>query len=119
MSACDVFDQLIRIAQRNGDKVIEQAVDYVLADEITHVRMGSKWMRKLTEGDPERLQRALAFQEMVDEVFNFRGGRRAAEDLKVDDGMLLTIAKEARMLAGFTEEEIQRLVESARKSAAY
>jgi uncharacterized ferritin-like protein (DUF455 family) len=117
--ACDVFDQLIRIAQRNGDKVIEQAVDYVLADEITHVRMGSKWMRKLTEGDPERLQRALAFQEMVDEVFNFRGGRRAAEDLKVDDGMLLTIAKEARMLAGFTEEEIQRLVESARKSAAY
>jgi uncharacterized ferritin-like protein (DUF455 family) len=117
--ACDVFDQLIRIAQRNGDKVIEQAVDYVLADEITHVRMGSKWMRKLTEGDPERLQRALAFQEMVDEVFNFRGGRRAAEDLKNDDGMLLTIAKEARMLAGFTEEEIQRLVESARKSAAY
>jgi uncharacterized ferritin-like protein (DUF455 family) len=117
--ACDVFDQLIRIAQRNGDKVIEQAVDYVLADEITHVRMGSKWMRKLTEGDPERLQRALAFQEMVDEVFNFRGGRRAAEDLKVDDGMLLSIAKEARMLAGFTEEEIQRLVESARKSAAY
>ena len=117
--ACDVFDQLIRIAQRNGDKVIEQAVDYVLADEITHVRMGSKWMRKLTEGDPERLQRALAFQEMVDEVFNFRGGRRAAEDLKIDDGMLLTIAKEARMLAGFTEEEIQRLVESARKSAAY
>jgi uncharacterized ferritin-like protein (DUF455 family) len=117
--ACDVFDQLIRIAQRNGDTVIEQAVDYVLADEITHVRMGSKWMRKLTEGDPERLQRALAFQEMVDEVFNFRGGRRAAEDLKNDDGMLLTIAKEARMLAGFTEEEIQRLVESARKSAAY
>ncbi|HVN28457.1 MAG TPA: DUF455 family protein, partial [Candidatus Binataceae bacterium] len=117
--ACDVFDQLIRIAQRNGDKVIEQAVDYVLADEITHVRMGSKWMRKLTEGDPERLSRALAFQEMVDEVFNFRGGRRAAEDVAVDDGMLLTIAKEARMLAGFTEEEIQRLVDSARKSAAY
>jgi uncharacterized ferritin-like protein (DUF455 family) len=117
--ACDVFDQLIRIAQRNGDKVIEQAVDYVLADEITHVRMGSKWMRKLTEGDPERLQRALAFQEMVDEVFNFRGGRRAAEDLEKDDGMLLTIAKDARMLAGFTEEEIQRLVDSARKSAAY
>ena len=53
--ACDVFDQLIRIAQRNGDEVIERSVDYVLADEITHVRMGSKWMRKLTEGDPERL----------------------------------------------------------------
>ena len=117
--ACDVFDQLIRIAQRNGDEVIERSIDYVLADEITHVRMGSKWMRKLTEGDPERLARAQAFQETVDEVFNFRGGRRVADDLQKDDGMTLTIAREARLLAGFTEEEIQRLIESTRKSAAY
>jgi uncharacterized ferritin-like protein (DUF455 family) len=117
--ACDVFDQLIRIAQRNGDEVIERSIDYVLADEITHVRMGSKWMRKLTEGDPERLARAQAFQETVDEVFNFRGGRRVASDLQNDDGMTLTIAREARLLAGFTEEEIQRLIESTRKSAAY
>jgi len=117
--ACDVFEQLIRIAQRNGDEVIERAVDYVLADEITHVRMGSKWMRKLTEGDPERLAKAQAFQDMVDEVFNFRGGRRAQEDIENDDGQVVSIAKEARMLAGFTEEEIQRLIDSARKSAAY
>ena len=117
--ACDVFDQLIRIAQRNGDEVIERSIDYVLADEITHVRMGSKWMRKLTEGDPERLARAQAFQETVDEVFNFRGGRRLASDLQNDDGMTLTIAREARLLAGFTEEENQRLIESTRKSAAY
>jgi len=117
--ACDVFDQLIRIAQRNGDEVIERSIDYVLADEITHVRMGSKWMRKLTEGDPERLARAQAFQDTVDEVFNFRGGRRAVEDIAKDDGMMLTIAREARLLAGFTEEEIQRLVDSTRKSAAY
>ncbi|HKN14970.1 MAG TPA: DUF455 family protein [Candidatus Binatus sp.] len=117
--ACDVFDQLIRIAQRNGDEVIERSVDYVLADEITHVRMGSKWMRKLTEGDPERLAKAQAFQDMVDEVFNFRGGRLAQEDISNDDGQIVSIAKEARMLAGFTEEEIQRLIDSARKSAAY
>jgi hypothetical protein len=32
---------------------------------------------------------------------------------------VVSIAKEARMLAGFTEEEIQRLINSARKSAAY
>ncbi len=117
--ACDVFDQMIRIAQKNGDEVIERAVDYVLADEITHVRMGSKWMRKLTEGDPERLARAQAFQDGIDEVFNFRGGRRSEEDLPVQNNNFLTIAKEARLLAGFTEEEIERLVSSARKSAAY
>src|SRR5713101_7388762 len=117
--ACDVFEQMIRIAQKNGDDVIERAVDYVRADEITHVRMGSKWMRKLTEGDPERLKRAQEFQENIDEVFSFRGNRRAPEDIKDGNDNILTIAREARLLAGFTEDEIERLVAAARKSAAY
>src|SRR5712692_2160515 len=117
--ACDVFEQLIRLAQKMGDPVIERAVDYVLADEITHVRMGSKWMRKLTEGDPERLARAPAFQDMVDHVFNFHGNRRAPEDIKDGNDNILTIAREARLLAGFTQDEIERLVAAARKSAAY
>src|SRR5580658_106232 len=127
--ACDVFEQIIRLAQRMGDPVIERAVDYVLADEITHVRMGSKWMRKLTEGDPERLKKAQEFQENIDEVFNFAGGRTTQEDakqigLKLGDKEVafdasLTIAKDARLLAGFTEEEIERLIKGMGKSAAY
>jgi uncharacterized ferritin-like protein (DUF455 family) len=117
--ACDVFEQLIRIAQKNGDTVIERAVDYVLADEITHVRMGSQWMRKLTEGDPERLKRALEFQQSVDDVFSFRGARRAVEDVPGDHENVITIAREARLLAGFSEEEIEHLIAAARKSAAY
>jgi uncharacterized ferritin-like protein (DUF455 family) len=116
--ACDVFDQLIRIAQKNGDEVIERAVDYVLADEITHVRMGSKWMRKLTEGDPERLRRAQEFQDSVDDLFNARGARKAIDDVG-DNSQTITIAREARLLAGFTEEEIDRLIAAARASAAY
>ncbi|HVA83782.1 MAG TPA: DUF455 family protein [Candidatus Binataceae bacterium] len=116
--ACDVFDQLIRIAQKNGDQIIERAVDYVLADEITHVRMGSKWMRKLTEGDPERLRRAQEFQDSVDDLFNARGARKALEDV-ASDSQTVTIAREARLLAGFTEEEIDRLIAAARASAAY
>src|SRR6185437_15561722 len=78
--ACDVFDQIIRMAQRAGDEVIERAVDYVLADEITHVRMGSNWMRKLTEGNPEALKRAQEFQENIDKLFNFQGGRTTQEN---------------------------------------
>jgi len=117
--ACDVFEHLIRIAQRNGDEIVERAVDYVLADEITHVRMGSKWMRKLTEGDPERLAAAQAFQEGLDSELNYRGRRRAREDIAVDDGALVAIARESRLLAGFTEEEIRRLVASTRRSSAY
>src|SRR5512144_2978639 len=51
--ACDVFNQLIHIARKMNDPILERAVDFVLADEITHVRMGSKWLAKLTEGRPE------------------------------------------------------------------
>jgi uncharacterized ferritin-like protein (DUF455 family) len=94
-------------------------VDYVLADEITHVRMGSKWMRKLTEEDPERLAAALAFQDGLDTELNYRGRRRAREDIAVDDGALVAIARESRLLAGFTEDEIRRLVASTRRSTAY
>jgi uncharacterized ferritin-like protein (DUF455 family) len=127
--ACDVFDQLIRIAQRNGDEVIERSVDYVLADEITHVRMGSKWMRKLTEGDPERFKRAQEFQNRIDDLFNFGGGRTTVEnanhikqrvgDKQIEIDATITIAREARLLAGFTEEEIDRLVKGFGKSGAY
>ena len=52
--ACDVFNQLIHIAGKIGDPIIAQSVDYVLADEITHVRMGSRWLNELTRGDAER-----------------------------------------------------------------
>ena len=50
--ACDVFNQLVHIARKMGDPILERAVDFVLADEITHVRTGSKRLTKLTEGDP-------------------------------------------------------------------
>jgi len=127
--ACDVFEQLIRMAQKMGDPVIERAVDYVLADEITHVRMGSKWMRKLTEGDSERLKRAQAFQDYIDNLFNFSGGRTTQEgaqqikqrlgDKELEIDATITIAREARLLAGFTNEEIERLIKGMGKSAAY
>jgi uncharacterized ferritin-like protein (DUF455 family) len=74
--ACDVFNQLVHIARKLGDPILERAVDYVLADEITHVRMGSKWLTKLTEGDPERRRRAVLFQESIDERFNLGGVRQ-------------------------------------------
>ena len=69
-----------------GDPILERAVDYVLADEITHVRMGSKWLTRLTEGDPERRRLAIEFQETIDERFNLgrhppRGAARAGADL--------------------------------------
>ena len=39
--ACDAFRGLIDYARETGDEVMAQAVDFVLADELTHVRFGS------------------------------------------------------------------------------
>lgn len=113
--ACDVFNQMIHIARKIGDPVLERAVEYVLADEITHVRMGSKWLTKLTEGDPDRRRRAIEFQESIDERFNLGGSRRLGDHEVVP----ISIATEVRRLAGFTEEEIERLVKSTQRSQVY
>ena len=113
--ACDVFNQLIHIARKIGDAVLERAVDFVLADEITHVRMGSRWLNELTKGDPERRQRAIDFQETIDERFNL-GGARADGDHEL---VGISIAREARRLAGFTDEEIDRLIRSTQRSPVY
>ncbi len=56
--ACDVFRDMIRFAEKAGDETMRQAVDYVLADELTHVRFGSEWVKEFCKDDPERLERA-------------------------------------------------------------
>jgi uncharacterized ferritin-like protein (DUF455 family) len=113
--ACDVFNQLIHIARKIGDPVLERAVDFVLADEITHVRMGSKWLNELTKGDPERRQRAIEFQEALDDRFNLGGSRQDGGH----EAVPISIAAEARKLAGFTDEEIDRLVKATQRSPVY
>jgi uncharacterized ferritin-like protein (DUF455 family) len=113
--ACDVFNQLVHIARKIGDPLLERAVDFVLADEITHVRMGSKWLTKLTEGDPERRRRAIEFQESIDERFNLGGTRQDGEH----DAVPISIARGARELGGFTDAEIERLIKSTQRSPVY
>jgi uncharacterized ferritin-like protein (DUF455 family) len=113
--ACDVFNQLVHIAKKIGDPILERTVDFVLADEITHVRMGSKWLTRLTEGDPERRRKAIEFQETIDERFNLGGVRQDGDHEQV----LISIATEARQLGGFTDEEIERLIKTTQRSQVY
>ena len=101
--ACDVFRDMIRYGQKSGDEVMEQAVDYVLADEITHVRFGSEWVREFTKDDPEHFKRTQDFRREVDKRFSFGGARSDREDAAIP------IAWEDRIEAGFTEEELKEL----------
>jgi uncharacterized ferritin-like protein (DUF455 family) len=103
--ACDVFRDMIRYAEQSGDEVMRQAIDYVLADELTHVRFGSEWVREFTKDDPERFRRAQEFRKQVDKQFSFGGSRSDREDAAIP------IAWEDRKEAGFTEEELRELAQ--------
>jgi uncharacterized ferritin-like protein (DUF455 family) len=103
--ACDVFRDNIEFAKQSGDQLMEQSMDYVLADELTHVRFGSEWVAEFCKDDPERLAAAREFRRDADRRFNFGGARSNQE------GAAIPIAWEDRKFAGFTEEELEDLAE--------
>jgi len=103
--ACDVFRDMIRYAEKTGDEKMRQAIDYVLADELTHVRFGSDWVREFTKDDPAYLEKTQEFRREVDKQFSLGGARSDREDAAIP------IAWEDRMDAGFTEEELRELAD--------
>jgi uncharacterized ferritin-like protein (DUF455 family) len=94
----------------------------MLADEVTHVKMGSDWLRRLTENDPERRAKALEFQGVVDKLFSLGGFRG---EKKVNP---IQLARRFREMAGFSTDEIDEISAladqsmnevQAQKAAAY
>jgi len=101
--ACDVFRDMIRYGEAAGDAIMKQAMDFVLADEITHVRFGSEWVKEFTKGDPEYLKRTQDFRREVDKRFSFGGARSSRSDAAI------RIAEQDRLEAGFTQAEIDEI----------
>lgn len=101
--AIDVFNAMREFGQLSGDPALAFSEDWMLADEVTHVKMGSDWLRRLTESDPERRQRALEFQRVVDKLFSFQGFRGERDENPV------RLARRFRRMAGFGEEEIDEI----------
>src|SRR6188472_3876836 len=110
--AIDVFKTMRDFGQTLTDPILAFAEDWMLADEVTHVKMGSDWLRRLTANDPERQQQALEFQRAVDKVFSFGGFRGEQDENPVH------LARNFRRLAGFSDEEIVELVDIAAEAYA-
>jgi uncharacterized ferritin-like protein (DUF455 family) len=103
--AIDVFNTMREFGQITHDPILEFCEDWMLADEVTHVKMGSDWLRRLTAKDPERQKAALDFQRAVDKLFSFGGFRGEQDDSPIH------LARRFRELAGFTDDEIAELVD--------
>ena len=110
--AIDVFNTMRDMGGAYGDPVLFFCEDWMLADEVTHVKMGSDWLRKITAKDPERREKALEFQRTVDKLFSFGGFRSEEAESPIH------LARKFRNLAGFDDGEIQDLVELSQQAIA-
>jgi len=110
--AIDVFNTMREFGTKAGDPVLEFCEDWMLADEVTHVKMGSDWLRRLTADDPGRRERALEFQRVVDKLFSLGGARGE------DDESPIKLARRFRELAGFTTEEVDEISDLSRDARA-
>ena len=103
--AIDVFTTMKEFGDLAGDPYLEFCEDWMLADEVTHVKMGSDWLRKVTENDPQRRTKALEFQSVVDKLFSYGGTRSDSEESPIG------LARRFRELAGFTDNEVEEIAD--------
>lgn len=101
--AIDVFSMMRDFGDAMADPVMYFCEDWMLADEVTHVKMGSRWLREVTEHDPDRRNRALEFQKVVDQLFNFGGARGEGPEVAIQ------LARRFREMAGFTTGEVDEI----------
>jgi uncharacterized ferritin-like protein (DUF455 family) len=103
--AIDVFTTMKEFGDVAGDPYLEFCEDWMLADEVTHVKMGSDWLRRVTENDPERRKKALEFQSVVDKIFSYGGTRSDSQESPIG------LARRFRELAGFTDSEVEEIAD--------
>ena len=108
--AIDVFTTMKEFGDLAGDPYLEFCEDWMLADEVTHVKMGSDWLRRITENDAERRKKALEFQQVVDKLFSFGGTRSDSKESPIG------LARRFRELAGFTDTEVEDIAEMSLKA---
>jgi hypothetical protein len=85
-------------AAERGYTRIAELVDYLQADELTHVKLATRWIRKLSEGDPRHMEDLLRWsQESVHRIQGFYS----------DDPYSVTRKEDARFsfMKGVDQEE--------------
>ena len=97
-------------AHRSGDHELAEFYEAQLADEIAHVRFANQWIRKALKDDPRTLLRMGVSLGAAAEAFRQVMGAEGTE------GADYPAAVQARLDAGFTEEEVRQTIELASKA---
>ena len=78
----------------------------MLADEVTHVKMGSDWLRKVTENDPGAAGQGARVPAASSTSCSATAGTRRQSTSRP-----IGLARRFRELAGFTDDEIDDIAE--------
>jgi hypothetical protein len=66
--AMNLFTALIDMGRHLNDPEFEIAFDFNHADEVMHVGVGTYWVPRLTDGDPDRRRKALMAQKAFEDL---------------------------------------------------
>lgn len=100
-------------ARAEGDHELADFYEAQLADEISHVRFANEWIRDAIRKDPRTILRMGTALSEAGQAFRLVMGVEGTE------GADYPAAVEARLEAGFTEEEVRdaaRMAEASRAS---
>ena len=114
----DILGQLKTTWREAGDHRTADALEAILADEITHVRFANRWIKQLTEREPRvllKVAQAIRFLRAVNEVMAPTVGEENAAGVVATAEKLQPPAVDVagRLEAGFTEEEVLEVLRQA------
>ena len=96
-------------ARKLGDYELADFYEAQLADEISHVRFANEWIRKALKDDPRTLLRMGVSLNAAAQAFRQVMGTEGTE------GADYPAAVQARLDAGFTEEEVRQAQDMANR----
>lgn len=114
----DILGQLRTTWREAGDHETADALEAILADEITHVRFANRWIRLLTEKEPRvllQVAQAIRFLRAVNDAVAAAPGEVNAVGTTLTGERLQppAVYVDGRLEAGFTEEEVLEVLRQA------
>jgi uncharacterized ferritin-like protein (DUF455 family) len=114
----DILGRLRTTWRDAGDHQTADALEAILADEITHVRFANQWIRRFTEEQPRvllQVAQAIRFLRGVNAAVAATPGELNAVGMPLDGERLAppAVYVDGRIEAGFTEEEVLEVLKQA------
>ncbi len=118
----DLLRRLAKVWREAGDETTGELMDALLADEVQHVRFANNWFKQMAQKDRRvllEMAQAVSYLRAVTAAMAPEPGEVNAAGVSLTEWAHMDAYTnvEDRLLAGFTEQEVQALLEQDRIAA--